>query len=258
MTQHRNLILAGTALLLMAFNAIYSQGVTGSIKGKVRDPSKATVPGATVTATNQETGYRAEVTSGQSGDYVVPNMPPGKYTVTVAAAGFKSAVSKDVVVIVDGLTALDFSLQVGARSDTVEVDASNQLVDTVTSSMGNDLSTRQVNALPLFGRVYSQLVQVMPGAVKTGICSSPESGSGIGANGSIPASMKMVHYQGTTFTLDGVSDMELENAFQNVTPPMDDIAEVKVSGNNSSADVGTYGGAQVNAMIKSGTTQLPD
>ena len=256
MSQHRSSILAGIALLLMASSATYSQGVTGRINGTVRDPSQATVPGATITATNQETGYRAEVTSGQSGDYVVPNMPPGKYTVTVAAAGFKSAVSKDVVVIVDGLTALDFSLQVGARSDTVQVDASNQLVDTVTSSMGNDLSTRQVNALPLFGRVYSQLVQVMPGAVKTGIGSSAESGSGIGANGSITAAVNGIVYQGTTFTLDGVSDMELENAFQNVTPPMDDIAEVKVSGNNSSADVGTYGGAQVNAMIKSGTNQL--
>ena len=122
--------------------------------------------------------------------------------------------------------------------------------------MGNDLSTRQVNDLPLFGRVYSQLVQVMPGAVKTGIGSSAESGSGIGANGSITAAVNGIVYQGTTFTLDGVSDMELENAFQNVTPPMDDIAEVKVSGNNSSADVGTYGGAQVNAMIKSGTNQF--
>ena len=247
---------AAVALLLMASSAMYGQGVTGRIYGTVQDQSRATIPGATVTVKNQETGYHAEVPTGQGGEYVVPNMPPGKYTVTVTAAGFKAAESKDVVVIVNGLTALDFSLQIGARTETVQVDASGQLVDTVTSSMGNDLSTRQINALPLFGRVYSQLVQVMPGAVKTGIGSSAESGSGIGANGSITASVNGIVYQGTTFTLDGVSDMELENAFQNVTPPMDDIAEVRVSGNNSSADVGAYGGAQVNAMIKSGTNQF--
>ena len=248
--------LASLSLVLISSGALYGQGVTGRIQGTVQDQSNATVPGAAVSAVNQETGYRTEVSTGQGGDYVLPNLPPGKYTVTVTSAGFKGAVSKNVAVIVDGLTDIDFTLQVGARADTVQVDAGSQLVDTVTSSMGNDLSTRQVNALPLFGRVYSQLVQVMPGAVKTGIGSSAESGSGIGANGSITASVNGIVYQGTTFTLDGVSDMELENAFQNVTPPMDDIAEVKVSGNNSSADVGTYGGAQVNAMIKSGTNQF--
>ncbi|MGA2772699.1 MAG: TonB-dependent receptor [Bryobacteraceae bacterium] len=235
---------------------MYSQGVTGRIHGTVQDQSHATVPGATVTVTNQETGYHAGVPTGPGGEYVVPDMPPGKYTVTVTATGFKEAVSKDVLVIVNGSTAVDFALEIGVRTEAVEVVANSQLVDTVTSSMGNDLSTRQVNALPLFGRVYSQLVQVMPGAVKTGIGASAESGSGIGANGSITAAVNGIVYQGTTFTLDGVSDMELENAFQNVTPPMDDIAEVKVSGNNASADVGTYGGAQVNAMIKSGTNQL--
>ena len=70
------------------------------------DPSQATIPGATVTVTNQETGYQRRGHHRAGGDYVVPNMPPGQYTVTVAAAGFKEAVSKDVVVIVDGLTTL--------------------------------------------------------------------------------------------------------------------------------------------------------
>ena len=228
----------------------------GAIQGTVWDPSHATVPGATVTVRNQATEYHAEVPTSQGGDYVVPNIPPGKYTVTVAAQGFKAAVSKDVTVIVDGLTTANFTLQIGSRTDMVEVSGNSQLVDTQTSSMGNDLTTREVNSLPLFGRVYSQLVQVMPGAVNTGIGASAESGSGVGANGSITASVNGIVYQGTTFTLDGVSDMELENAFQNVTPPMDDIEEVKVSGNNSSADVGIYGGAQVNAVIKSGTNTL--
>jgi hypothetical protein len=254
MKQARNLQIISA--LLMSAIAAHGQGVTGRVQGTIHDPSSATIPGATVTVTNEETGYRVGVTTSQAGDYVVPDLPPGKYTVKGEAAGFKTAETKGIEVIVNGVTSLDLSLQVGARAETVEVEAASQLVDTVSSSMGNDLSTHQINALPLFGRVYSQLVQVMPGAVKTGIGSSAESGSGIGANGSITAAVNGVVYQGTTFTLDGVSDMELENAFQNVTPPMDDIAQVKVSGNNSSADVGVYGGAQVNAMIKSGTNQF--
>jgi len=249
-------MLAGFALLLMSSSAMYGQGVTGRIQGTVHDPTNAIVAGATVTITNQATGYRAEVPTTPAGEYLAPNMPPGKYTVSVTAPGFKIAESKDVVVIVDSLTTVDFSLQVGTRSDTVQVQSNAQLVDTETSAMGNDINTTQINELPLFGRVYSQLVQIMPGAVKTGIGSSAESGSGIGANGSITAAVNGIVYQGTTFTLDGVSDMELENAFQNVTPPMDDIQEVKVSGSGSSGDIGVFGGAQVNAVIKSGTNQI--
>src|SRR5579863_2602078 len=77
---------AGIALCLMAGSAIYGQGVTGRIEGTVQDPSRAGVPGATVAVANQDTGYHADATTGQGGDYVVPNMPPGKYTVTVTAA----------------------------------------------------------------------------------------------------------------------------------------------------------------------------
>ena len=245
-----------TAPVALLVAAAYGQGVTGRIQGTVHDPTGALVAGATVTLTNDATGYKAEVPTGQKGDYMAPNMPPGRYTITVNSAGFKVAVTKDVVVIVDSLSTVDFTLQVGTRTDTVQVESTAQLVDTETSAMGNDINTTQIQELPLFGRVYSQLVQIMPGAVKTGIGSSAESGSGIGANGSITAAVNGIVYQGTTFTLDGVSDMELENAFQNVTPPMDDIQEVKVSGSGSGGDIGVFGGAQVNAVIKSGTNQF--
>ena len=243
-------------LLAAACGLFYGQGVTGRIQGTVHDPTGAVVPGATVTITNQETGYKADVPTTQAGEYLAPNIPPGRYTVSVNASGFKTAVSRNVVVIVDSLSTVDFGLEVGTQTEAVQVSATAQLVDTETSAMGNDISTTQITELPLFGRVYSQLVQIMPGAVKTGIGSSAESGSGIGANGSITAAVNGIVYQGTTFTLDGVSDMELENAFQNVTPPMDDIAEVKVSGSGSSGDIGVFGGAQVNAMIKSGTNEI--
>ena len=248
-------VFAACALPLFV-SGIYGQGVTGRIQGTVHDPTNAVVAGATVTITNQATNYRVEVPTNHGGEYLATNIPGGTYTVSVIAAGFKSAETRNVVVIVDSLSTVDFNLQVGTRADTVQVMSAAQLVDTESSAMGNDISSEQIEALPLYGRVYSQLVQVMPGAVKTGIGASAESGSGIGANGSITAAVNGIVYQGTTFTLDGVSDMELENAFQNITPPMDDIQEVKVSGSGSSSDIGVFGGAQVNAVIKSGTNQV--
>src|ERR1700689_4804068 len=80
---------AGFALLLIASSAMYGQGVTGRIQGTVHDPSNAIVAGATVTITNQATGYHAEVPTTQAGEYLAPNMPPGTYTVSVTAPGFK-------------------------------------------------------------------------------------------------------------------------------------------------------------------------
>src|SRR6202007_1487386 len=105
----------------------------------------------------------------------------------------------------------------------------------------------EVVSLPLSGRVFSQLVQTVPGSVATGFGSAPESAAGAGAAGSITASVNGMPWGGTTYTLDGVNNMELLNAFQTVTPALDALQELRVSTNNAEATVGTYGGAQVNA-----------
>ncbi len=118
------------------------------------------------------------------------------------------------------------------------------------------LNTRDIDSLPLNGRVFSQLVQTVPGAVATGFGSAPEAAAGAGAAGSITASVNGLPWCGTTYTLDGVSNMELLNAFINVTPALDSLQEIKISTNNAEATVGTYGGAQVNAFVKSGTNAL--
>ena len=118
------------------------------------------------------------------------------------------------------------------------------------------LSARDVTNLPLNGRVFSQLVQTVPGSVAAGFGSAPEAAAGAGSSGSITASVNGMPWGGTTYTLDGVNNMELLNAFINVTPPLDSIHEMNISTNNADITVGTYGGAQVNAFIKSGTNSF--
>src|SRR5215469_17577125 len=114
-------------LLAAACGLFYGQGVTGRIQGTVHDPTGAVVPGATVTITNQETGYKADVPTTQAGEYLAPNIPPGRYTVSVNASGFKTAVSRNVVVIVDSLSTVDFGLEVGTQTEAVQVSATAQL-----------------------------------------------------------------------------------------------------------------------------------
>ena len=242
-------------LLLYAVGA-FGQGVSGRLQGTVQDASGAVVPGANVTVRNQDTGVVNKYTSDSRGEYIANLLPPGSYRVEISASGFRTTVSSGNVVTVDGITRVDVTLQLGTTNETVQVTGENPLVTTTSSSMGEVLNTRDIDSLPLNGRVFSQLVQTVPGSVATGFGSAPEAAAGAGASGSITASVNGMPWGGTTYTLDGVSNMELLNAFINVTPPLDSLQELKISTTNADATVGTYGGAQVNAFVKSGSNEF--
>jgi hypothetical protein len=214
------------------------------------------VPNVNVTIANQDTGITSKIITNSNGEYRVDNLPPGNYTVELAAPGFHSVVSKGNVVTVDNATVVNLTLEVGSASESVTVSAASPLIDPTSSSLGEVLGEREVGSLPLNGRVFSQLVQTVPGSVASGFGSAAEAAAGAGSSGSITASVNGMPWGGTTYTLDGVNNMELLNAFINVTPPLDSIQEIKISTNNAEATVGTYGGAQVNAFVKSGTNSF--
>src|SRR6202790_3876215 len=246
------------AVALMTFGAILAvaQGVSGRIVGTLTDSSGAVIPNATVAITNQDTANATRVVSKSNVEYRADNLPPGSYRVQVEAPGLQSIVSKGNVVTVDNATVVNLSLKVGATTETVTVSAANVLIDTTSSSLGEVVSEKDISNLPLNGRIFSQLVQTVPGSIAAGFGSAPESAAGAGAVTAISASVNGMPWGGTTYTLDGVNNMELLNAFINVTPPLDAIQEIKISTNNAEATVGTYGGAQVNAFIKSGTNSF--
>jgi hypothetical protein len=239
--------------LLAAAAAALAQGVSGRIVGTVVDSTGAVISKASVTISNQDTGAVTRVATNASGQYRADTLSPGNYEVKIEAPGLQTIVSKDNVVTVDNATVVDMTMKVGSTSETVIVSSASPLIDTTTSSLGEVLNAREVTTLPLNGRVFSQLVQTVPGSVAAGFGSAPEAAAGAGSSGSITASVNGMPWGGTTYTLDGVNNMELLNAFINVTPPLDSIQEIKISTNNADITVGTYGGAQVNAFIKSGT-----
>ena len=160
--------------LLMVVPVAFCQGVSGHILGTVKDSSEAVVSNAVVTVTNQDTGFTTKITTGSSGDYRVDNLPPGNYQVRVEASGFRAAVSNGNVVTVDVATRVDVTLAVGSATESVEVEAANSLVDSTSSSLGEVINQGDISNLPLNGRIYSQLVQTVPGSVSTGFGSAPE------------------------------------------------------------------------------------
>jgi hypothetical protein len=235
---------------------VTAQSSSGRMSGTVTDPSGAVIPHATVTVTNTGTQYKREVQTGSSGEYVLDSLPIGSYSIEVKAQGFELSRVLGASVSADSVVREDVKLTIGSTGQTVEVTSAAPLVDSTTSSMGEQLDPKQIENLPLNGRIFTQLVQTVPGSVASGFGSSSESGSGVGAQTSITASVNGMPWGGTTYTLDGISNMELLNSFINVVPPLDAVQEVKVSTNDASATVGTYGGAQVNAVIKSGTNKF--
>jgi hypothetical protein len=239
--------------LLAIVPIAFGQGISGRILGAVQDKSGAALVKVTVTITDEGTGIITTANTDSNGQYSVANLQPGTYQVRFESAGFRPFVSVGNVVVVDASTRVDATLEVGTQQETVEVTAVPALVDTTSSSLGEVVSQKDIASLPLNGRIFSQLVQTVPGSIAAGFGSAPESAAGAGAVTAISASVNGMPWGGTTYTLDGVNNMELLNAFINVTPPLDSLQEVKVSTNNAEATVGTYGGAQVNAFVKSGT-----
>lgn len=232
------------------------QAINGRIAGTVLDTSEAAIPAATITMTNEATGISFKVSTDSQGGYIAPALPPGTYTVRVEASGFRPAVLNNNPVSVAQTTRVDVKLEVGAVTETVQVSAQAALVQSTTSDVGETIQQRQVQTLPLNGRVFSQLVQLVPGAVPRGFATAPESSSGAGARTFITSSVNGTPWSGTSYTVDGVNNSEPLNAFINIAPPIEAIEEFKVQTSNPSAEFGTFGGAVVNLTMRSGSNEF--
>ena len=248
-------------LLIILFTTIFSkigfgQAITGTIVGTVYDPTGAVVAGAKLTVTNQATGVSVERRSDELGNYIVPYLPAGLYRVQVEHAGFRTAVSSDVRVQVNATSRMDFTLEPGAVTESVTVEAVAPLVRSTTSEVGHVIEAREIQVLPLNGRLFQQLILLTPGAVQRGFADFGENPAAAGARSPIHASVNGLKWSGNNFLVDGIANNEPLNAFINITPPLEAIQEFKVQTSNPSAEFGVFGGAVVNLTIRSGTNEL--
>ncbi|MEK7406562.1 MAG: TonB-dependent receptor [Acidobacteriota bacterium] len=244
------------SLCLFLSALAFGQTSTGTVVGAVRDATGAVVVGAKVTVANQNTGVASEWQSDSLGNYLVPYLPPGPYRITVEYQGFRTAVSADIPVQVNHTSRVDFSLTPGPVTESITVEATAPLVRSTTSEIGHVIEGRQIQALPLNGRLFQQLILLTPGAVQRGFADFGENPAAAGARSPIHASVNGLKWSGNNFMIDGVANNEPLNAFINVTPPLEAIGEFKVQTNNPTAEFGVFGGAVVNLTLRSGTNEL--
>jgi hypothetical protein len=219
----------------------------GSIVGQVTDPGQAVVPGATVTAVEKGTNFTRTITTSNSGDYTLPRLPVGTYTVTAEASGFEKS-SVDVALDVEQKREVNFTLVLKGVATQVEVNALAVAINTTTGTIGGLVEGRQVANLPLNGRDITNLMLMQPGQV-------PENNSSF----SFEINTSGNGNRGTTGTslLDGMdsSDNELGGGqFGNFN--LDAVAEFRVLQNNYSAEYGKGSGTVVSIVSKTGTNEL--
>jgi hypothetical protein len=239
--------------LLFCSASAWAQKDTGAIDGTVKDASGKVVVGAKITVTDVERGTVIETVSNGVGDYTASPLKVGRYKISVAKAGFKTALAGPVVVEVQEHPTVDVTLQVGRVDETVTVTARSPLLETETSDLGQVISGDRAVTLPLNGRNYAQLALLGAGVVPSEPGSRVETSYGFSSNGARALQ--------NNYLLDGVDNNSnlgdvLTGQAYVIQPSVDAIEEFKVQTNAYSAEFGRGNGAILNAVIKSGTNSF--
>ena len=236
------------SLLLGSF--AFAQKTTGTIRGLVTDNSGAAVVGATVTVTNTATGDVRTVTSNEQGEFVAPELQAGIYEVRATQTNFKEFIGTGVELHVASTAVVNPVLQVGRAEERVEVEANAVQVETSTGSVGNLVDGNQVRELPLNGRSFVQLTQLMPGVSPAANFNSKNKGLEAGVDFSVNGN-STTH---NIFLVDGVNNNDVgSNRTILVYPSIDAIDEFKILRNSYGPEYGQASGAIVNIVTRSGT-----
>ena len=239
--------LSHLALLVVSASNLRAQA-TATLTGIAVDQSGATIVGASVQVTDQQTGVVYNVATNSAGEYTVPLLPPGTYKVKVAAPGFASQQIDALVLQVSQTQRLDVALTVGESSTTVDVAATQVATETETSSIGTVIENRTVVDMPLNGRQFYTLALLVPGTYP------PVQNSTLGFRGgfNVAGSSEVANF----FTLDGFNNVDGANGSPTVRPSIDDIQEFKLQTGVYPAEFGHNNGGQVTVITKSGTNGL--
>jgi hypothetical protein len=157
-------ILSFTLLLTIA---PFSQSPNGTISGLIVDPASRVIVGAGIVVVNDSTGLHYETDSNSDGIYLVSNLPPGSYRIQVSKIGFKTLIKPEITLNVQGAIAVNFTLPLGAVSETLTVEAGVPLVDTESAAVSTVVDRQFAENLPLNGRSFQTLIQLTPGVVLT-------------------------------------------------------------------------------------------
>jgi hypothetical protein len=231
----------------------FAQTITGRISGTVTDSSGAAVPGALIKVTNIGTDISRTAMTDPNGFYVVTNLPVGDYAVLVEKQGFKKSNKTGYTLVADGRLTVDFALETGAVSETIEVTASvGETVNSVSGEVARVIDQAQVQELALNGRNYMQLTTLIPGAP---LLNDDQLGLMTGLSTSQP--INGTRGNQNLLTVDGGFNLDSgSNSSQINNVGIDFIREVNIKTSNFNAEYGRNSGSSINVVTRSGENQF--
>src|SRR5579864_9562339 len=238
--------------------SLLAVGQQATIVGTVTDPSGATLPGVTITVTNLDSSAVKKIQTNEAGQYVVPDLNIGHYSIKAESSGFKTAEQTNVALQVGDRDRIDFTMQVGGAQETVTVEANPVRVQTDTGEQSNVITGQQISQIAVSGRSMYQLAALVPGA------SSQIGGGGMSAGvvntpvgGDASVEFNGLRQNHNIYLLDGGEDDDRGGAGgMSIAPSSDAIAEFRTLTSNYSADYGLSSAGTMTMVLKSGTKTL--
>ncbi len=246
-------------MLLVLFSWTgWPQEFRATLTGVVTDSQAAVIPGVQIVATHVDTGSKFNTVSGNAGQYTLPFLNPGRYNVTADVAGFKKYLREDVQLSANSRITLNIQLEVGELSESVTVSADAMMLTTTSASVGQPITTKQVDSVPMSGRAPMALAALALGVIAQGnpvANSRPFDNEGtarvsIGGSDSLGNELLFDGGPNTTASALVIRGKAIYN------PPLDSVQEVKVEMFQSDAAYGYTTGGTVNIVSKGGGNQF--
>jgi len=247
---------------ILAVVAAFGQENTGAIRGTIKDPTGAAIPGAKVTATSAALVRAIDTVSDKEGVYRFPKLPAGVYTITVTQTGFKTSKNEDINLLLGSELTLDVSLAAGEFTESVVVSATAEAIDVTSSKSATNITEKFIDNTPK-GRTFNTLLQAAPGVIfdpRAGMVGDGATGTATSRPGGGVGGYSVNGASGSEnqFILDGVEVSNVRNAAlgRESAIPFEFVREVQVKSGGFEAEYGGAVGGVINVVTKSGTNQF--
>ncbi|MBI4910571.1 MAG: carboxypeptidase regulatory-like domain-containing protein [Acidobacteria bacterium] len=232
-------------LFVLCGGLLTGQSPTANVIGVIKDQTGAQVPGASVILRHVEKGETREISSNAEGEFTITNLSPGEYQILISKEGFRKLEERGVVLELDQTARIEFAMQVGSVTETMQVEATVPLLNTENAAKGDVIVSKEMVDIPLDGRDFADLAYLVPGV---GQKAQGASGSNFNVNGA--------RSDNTNFVIDGFNNQNPRGGSAQARPPLDAMMEFKMQTTGYSAEYGRLAGGTMNMVLKTGTNKL--